>query len=416
VYHGVSLGFLTFTAGLTNQTQTITVGVVNDGTIENDETVRVQLYNVSGGQSIISDDIGVGTIWNNDFQILMNPVVNLNESAGEATAANPLFTLSLIGENSQGGVTVEIRTTDGSAQAGGSGLGSDDFDGTGGAFRTLTFAAGEQAAVFDSAHAGPLRINQDNVYEGNETFVITLQNASSADGLGFMSVPITSSTVTIVDDDAAPVVSISDASSSEGAAMTFTVTMTGLAEDPIVVPYSMSGGSATPITDYSPIAGSVTFAPGDTTETFTVNAIEDNDIELNETFLVTLNPPVATVTGGTGTGTINAELTFNRPNTYNGTGTPALSAFTTPYDIFTFTFPTTITGTINLTAAAGDPFLAIYTGSFNAASPLTNLFRADDDSGGSLQSQITATFTGGVTYVFVITTFSASTLTDWNLS
>lgn len=61
-----------------------------------------------------------------------------------------------------------------------------------------------------------------------------------------------------------------------------------------------------------------------------------------------------------------------------------------------------------VTTAYGDPFLALYAGSFNPASPTTNLVGCDDDSAGSRRPRFTANLTSGQTYVLVATTFRSN--------
>lgn len=52
--------------------------------------------------------------------------------------------------------------------------------------------------------------------------------------------------------------------------------------------------------------------------------------------------------------------------------------------------------------------MAIYSGSFNPASPTTNLVGCDDDSAGSQRPRFTANLTSGQTYVLVATTFRSN--------
>jgi hypothetical protein len=58
----------------------------------------------------------------------------------------------------------------------------------------------------------------------------------------------------------------------------------------ITVPYAVSG-TATPGSDYTSLAGSVSFAQGETTKTITVNPTADGTLEGSEAVTVTLTPP-----------------------------------------------------------------------------------------------------------------------------
>jgi subtilase family serine protease len=84
-------------------------------------------------------------------------------------------------------------------------------------------------------------------------------------------------------------VEATDATATEAGLTTgvFTVTHTGGTDAPLTVSYSV-GGSATPDSDYSALAGSVTIPAGAATATITVTPIDDAVYEPNETVAVTL--------------------------------------------------------------------------------------------------------------------------------
>ena len=76
----------------------------------------------------------------------------------------------------------------------------------------------------------------------------------------------------------------------------------------MTVDHATADGSAVAPGDYTAATGTVTFAPGDTSETVTVQTIDDTDDEGPETFDVNLsNPTGATIADGTGVGTINVN-------------------------------------------------------------------------------------------------------------
>jgi hypothetical protein len=71
------------------------------------------------------------------------------------------------------------------------------------------------------------------------------------------------------------------------------------------VAYATANGSATAILDYLAESGTVTFVPGDVSETITITVVGDPLDEPNETFVVNLSAPVeATIADAQGTGTI----------------------------------------------------------------------------------------------------------------
>jgi hypothetical protein len=104
----------------------------------------------------------------------------------------------------------------------------------------------------------------------------------------------------------ASTISIGDASATEGATETFTVTLSAPQPGTVTVDYTTADGTATAGSDYTAASGTVTFAPGITSQTVTVNTIDDNLVEGTETFNVNLSNPTgnATIADGTGVGTI----------------------------------------------------------------------------------------------------------------
>jgi hypothetical protein len=99
--------------------------------------------------------------------------------------------------------------------------------------------------------------------------------------------------------------------------------------------------------------------------------------------------------------------TFNRPSsltTLSGVGTSVY------YNSHPFVAPATGTFLVNLsTPGVSDPdgYLLLYSGSFNPASPLTNLIGVSDDGGNGVgfSSTIPINLTSGSQYVAVATTF-----------
>ena len=82
----------------------------------------------------------------------------------------------------------------------------------------------------------------------------------------------------------------------------------------VTVVYSTVDGSATAGTDYVVTSGTLTFAPGDVSETAMVQVSGDVIDELNEQYTVQLsNPTNATIENAIGTGTI-ADDHGDRPH------------------------------------------------------------------------------------------------------
>lgn len=107
-----------------------------------------------------------------------------------------------------------------------------------------------------------------------------------------------------------PSVSIGDATVTEGnsgsTAATFTVSLSQPAAETISVAYATADGTANAGSDYVATSGAVTFAPGVTSQSVTVQVIGDTTVEDNETFYVNLGAVTgnATIADGQGLGTI----------------------------------------------------------------------------------------------------------------
>jgi hypothetical protein len=108
-----------------------------------------------------------------------------------------------------------------------------------------------------------------------------------------------------------PIISIANAASvvegnSGTTPMTFAVTLAPVSGSTVTVNYAATGGTATIGVDYTVAGtGTLTFAPGITTQNITVNVIGDTQVEPDETVVMTLlTPSGATLGTVTAAGTI----------------------------------------------------------------------------------------------------------------
>jgi len=105
-------------------------------------------------------------------------------------------------------------------------------------------------------------------------------------------------------------VTISSVSKKEGnsgtTAFVFTLSVSGSPLSTVTVDWATGGGTAPAVTDYLPANGTVSFAPGVTTKTVTIQVVANTIPEPNETFFVNLsNPSPNAYLGNTqGVGTI----------------------------------------------------------------------------------------------------------------
>jgi hypothetical protein len=212
--------------------------------------------------------------------------VTVTEGNAGATAVNVPVTLSSPSSNP---VSVSYQTVNGTATA------PADYQSTAG---TLNFAPFQTAATI------AVSVQGDGSPEASETFSVTLgtpSNATIADGVGI---------VTITNDDGGQTsLSVNDVSVAEGqsglTSATFTVQLSSAATETVSVNYAAVGGSASAGQDFASAAGTVTFAPGVTAQTVTVDVLGDVLDEANETFSVVLSAAVnATIGDGSGVGTI----------------------------------------------------------------------------------------------------------------
>jgi hypothetical protein len=114
-----------------------------------------------------------------------------------------------------------------------------------------------------------------------------------------------------------PALSIGDIVTREGEDAVFTVQLSPASDETVSVDYATEPGTAGS-EDFQAASGTLTFAPGETSQEFSVPVALDADREPNETFSALLSNPVnAEVRAVRGTATIQGEVT-SAP----GTGRP----------------------------------------------------------------------------------------------
>ena len=176
--------------------------------------------------------------------------------------------------------TVQYSTTNGTALAGLDYVAADG---------TLTFTPGLTQTAFAVAllpvtPGGPDR-----------DFSMTLISPTVA----ALGAPATA-TVTLHNDAPLPAVRFSGAvytvGESSGSA-TITVTLSAASGLTATVHYATSNGTATAGSDYTPVSGTLTFAPGQVQQVFTVPITNDVQAEPSETVLLMLSSPSQAVLG-----------------------------------------------------------------------------------------------------------------------
>ena len=152
---------------------------------------------------------------------------------------------------------------------------------------TLAWASGSSELVWPHATA------DDATYELDETFEIVLSWADSM-AQPYRSLPAATVTGTIRNDDPLPELSVADADEEEGETITFNVTLDAASSQPVTVRYrtierpSAEDDAALSNGDYLSVSDTLTFTPGVTLQPVTVDTVEDELDEGDETFLLEL--------------------------------------------------------------------------------------------------------------------------------
>jgi chitinase len=267
-----------FAPGQTSQS--FSVQVIGDTTVEANETFFIDLFNPINVK--LGDSQGIGTIINDDAL----PAISINDfSVVEGSVAG--FNVTLSSPSTQS-ISINVAIASGTAT-----IPSDVAGGS----STVIFAPGQTSLAL------AIQTVDDTIDEPDETFFVNLSNpvnATIADSQGVG---------TIIDNDPPPMISISDTSVNEGNSGTssavFTVTLSSVSGKTISVNYTTANGTATSPSDYVATSGTVTLNPGQPSQSITIPVVGDTVIESNENFFVNLSNPVnVTLADSQGVGTI----------------------------------------------------------------------------------------------------------------
>ncbi|REJ47775.1 MAG: subtilase [Microcystis flos-aquae DF17] len=281
------------------------------------------------GFNVTSDGVYTVSSWNlDDVKIYGDggvtlPVITVaatDADAGEPTN-NGQYTLTRTGDTTSA-LTVNIAM---------SGTATNGTD-----YTTIStpvnFAAGSATALVD------LNVIDDTLVEGTETAILTVLA-----GTGYTVGSAASATVNIADNDV-PDLPIIDLSANQTVVegitspqnVTYTVTLSSDSTDTITVQYATGDNTAIAGSDYTTTKGTLTFAPGVTSQDIIIPILNDSLNEPQETFNLTLSSPTnaqlgtaavtttitdTLVTAATTTLAANVEnLTLTGAAAINGTG------------------------------------------------------------------------------------------------
>ncbi len=258
----------------------ITLKTTDDTAVEDDETVRVQLSpppETNNFQVDSSKNTATGTITDND-----RPQVTVASDGDVTEGENAVFTLTRTRDTSSE-ITVTFTVTGGESALSGS------------APTTATIAANAATATVS------LATEDDNTDEPNAALTLTL-----ADGDGYGLGSDSAATLTVLDNDGTPALTVADVSASEDADLTFAISLSPAGSETVTVSYAITPDTAQAADYTGATSGVLTFAPSETAKSVTLDVVDDTADEPDETVTFTLSnhTGTASIEDATATGTI----------------------------------------------------------------------------------------------------------------
>ncbi len=290
---GVTLRAQTVTIP-TSGTYTLGVATSDDSVDESDGLVTVTVNSGTGYDVSSSNGVATVAVSDDDDPPPPTPEVSITVGSGVTEGGSATFTVTASpAPTSPLAVTVAVTQ-------------SGDFGVPTGS-RTVTIPT-------SGSYTLSVATSNDSVDESDGSVTVTVNSGTGYDvssSNGF-------ATVAVSDDDdppppptvnATPSLSISDASGSEGDAITFTVTLSPSSSRYVWVHYyarpAYGAAASATFADFGSVYGTLTFKPGETSKTITVNLIDDSKSEGDETFVFSLYGAVqAKVSDSEAVGTI----------------------------------------------------------------------------------------------------------------
>ena len=253
-YTSITDQVVSFTAGAS--TATVTVLANGDLADESDETLVLSLTNPTS--VTIGDTSGIGTITDDDA-----PSVDSVISIADATVTEGSPGTTTISRTNAGNpaCALLVTSTDGTATEPG------DYNAINGNFN-LSLAT-------DTLAITPV---DDTEIEANETYTITIALTPAADPR--CQIGDATATITIASNDVASVVSIADATVTEGSPGTTTISRTNAGNPACALLVTSTDGTATEPGDYNAINGNFNLSLA--TDTLAITPVDD--IVANEGF------------------------------------------------------------------------------------------------------------------------------------
>ena len=398
-----------------NLTGTFSITTIADATAEVDETFEVTLsFPNDANATAGTKTTATGTIVSDDAPILS--IVNTNTDNAVTEGGDATFDVILFGRPTED-VSVDWATADGTA--------TQPNDYTAVTATTLNFA------MASNDKRKPIivtTIDDDDPEIVQQDFVVNLTNAMPT------SVTIENSSATVsIDDNDLPVLTIADASGSEGepsanGSVNFMPTLDQVSTHPVVITYSVAPSGIFPAEagDYSVSEQEITIPAGKMTPVdsdnttprhLSITTTGDDAPEPNETFTLTYSATNAEFSKTTAIGTINNDdeqvIAINSISVDEADGTAELSVVISP--------PSSNPVNVEFSASkdsAGDSDYTTTTTSplqfgANESDPQKIIFNITDDSTDETDETITVTLTNSDSIGFFPTNaIGTVTITD----
>ncbi len=298
-----STGTLNF-VGTLNETQSVTVTIIDDVLLEGNEELNITLSNISNTLVDIVDANGTGRIIDNDMSSageglsIADFTVPENVSGGQA-----FFVITYTGPTVQDAFTVDFIVNEQTAFV------TSDFLINGGTTLTgtLNFPANTPSGTTQNV---VIDIVNDAIIEPTETLIANITGVS-INNIAIVTDNTAIGTI-LNDDNAAPgdgiafddnsISVLEGDTAADNTQLSFVVTYTGTipAGETVSVDYQTvllaAGATSADAADFTAATGTVSFDAATSTQTIVIDITEDLDIEADEAFEVLLDN-ITTVNG-----------------------------------------------------------------------------------------------------------------------
>ncbi len=267
--------------------KTIVINTESDSDVEGNETFKVTLYNPKNNAVLGTQDETVVIILNDDQEVEQpQSTISMNTSAASVNEGSGITVYVDRDGDLSGTDTVSYTIVSDTADT------TDYVEHSG----TITFTPNDDQEAID------IQTIDNDLYEGEKTFKVQLSNPT-----GYASIGTYDTTyVTIIDDESSIEFASDALMVEEGNEVELTVVRAGNSAGTDTVDYLVTFGT-TGSADHEVKTGTVSFAPGETSQTIQVQTTEDTIYEPAETFNVTLSNTSGNAVLGTST---SAEVTI----------------------------------------------------------------------------------------------------------